>query len=596
MNIEKYLNKVFCTTTESMLFDRIHLANTIESYDRGEFNVEHGDVFESCVQQTAEGKLNRYNFDDDDVKTMFGFRSPAKCRLYLHLMSYEAGKRLSADSDKHRLQKLDDLGDNMDYGFYLSYTLSEQKIGKLINGLSSAAILKETRSSAGYRNEVYNLCDKDIKLGMSDEDMIALIDPYNDGAYVELPEYVQLLSHILLRDELYEPWVSMLVKLKYFPQQGAFIRNLHTIEAFLEVLQELKRPNVTHRNVILHLIRDQFFRIVSEQPKTLEQSKIFLSENRGKRYAEMCSRYLSEWNDNIEARTTLVFTYLAEQLKQSDCSEWFSRKQAQYADGDSRFVAFEQKAISMIGHAIEELASPNKWKVADADINTLFFYLRQTEKRKITVYRSKLLMEAVFNRLYAENSYCQIKLDSNSIVLFRLAYRCLSDSGLNPIEKLLPYNRYLDGYLHDFGMCARIARGDSFWFSMLLLGAGESEDTESFDNYLGLLFHRMAGQGLNAKDYFLPLYIAELVVTQALTSEKIKFETYIINNIPHLGLVLTILSANDGIMDQPIKEMLQSRIYSEWATEEQLMKREKDPNIEIINKYIQKLRNDKQTS
>ena len=54
MNIEKYLNKVFCTTTESMLFDRIHLANTIESYDRGEFNVEHGDVFESCVQQTAE--------------------------------------------------------------------------------------------------------------------------------------------------------------------------------------------------------------------------------------------------------------------------------------------------------------------------------------------------------------------------------------------------------------------------------------------------------------------------------------------------------------------------------------------------------------
>ena len=596
MNIEKYLNKVFCTTTESMLFDRIHLANTIESYDRGEFNVEHGDVFESCVQQIVSGKLNRYNFDDDDVKKVFGFRSFVKCRLYLHLMSYEGGKRLSADSDKHRLQKLDELGDNMDYGFYLSYTLSEQKIGKLINGLSSAAILKETRSSAGYRNEVYNLCDKDIKPGMSDEAMIALIDPYNDGAYVELPEYVQLLSHILLRDELYEQWVSMLVKLKYFPQQGAMIRNLRTIEAFLEVLQELKRPNVTHRNVILHLMRDQFFRIVSEQPKTLEQSKIFLSENRGKRYAEMCSRYLSEWNDNIEGTTTDVFTYLAEQLKLSDCSEWFSRKQAQYADGDSRFVAFEQRAVSMIGEVIEELADPKKWKVAGADINTLFFYLRQTENRKITDYRSGILMEAVFDRLYSDNCYYKIELNSDTVTLLRLAYRCLLDSGLNPIEKLLPYNRYLDGYLHDFGMCARIARGDSFWFSMLLLGAGESEDTESFDNYLGLLFHRMAGQGLNAKDYFLPLYIAELVVTQALTSEKSKFEKYIIENNPHLGMVLTILSANNGEMDQPIKEMLLSRISTEWATEEQLMKREKDLNIEIVNKYIQKLRNDKQTS
>ena len=250
MNIQKYLYKVFCTTTESMLFDRIRLANAIESYDRGEYVLEHGDVFESCVQQIKSGTLSRYNFDEDNVKKMFGFSSFAKCRLYLHLISYEAGKRMSADSDKHRLQKLDDLGDNMDYGFYLSYTLSEQKIGRLIKSLSSTAILKETRSIAGYRNEVYNLCDKDIKSGMSDEDMIALINPYNDGSYVELPEYVQLLSHILLRDELYEQWVAVLVKLKYFPLQGALIQSLRTLDDFLKVLQKLKQPNITHRNVI----------------------------------------------------------------------------------------------------------------------------------------------------------------------------------------------------------------------------------------------------------------------------------------------------------------------------------------------------------
>ena len=336
-------------------------------------------------------------------------------------------------------------------------------------------------------------------------------------------------------------------------------------------------------------MRDQFFRVVSVQPKTLAQSIQFLSEHRGKRYADMCSSYLAEWNDSIEAITTDVFTYLAEQLKLSDCSEWFSRKQTQYADGDARFVGFEQKAVSMIGQAIKELANPKKWKVADADINTLFFYIRQTDKRQITAHRSKILMEAVFNRLYSEKCYCQIELNSDTLNLFRLSYRCLSDSSLNPIEMLHPHNRYLDGYLHDFGMCARIARGDSFWFSMLLLGAGESKDTESIDKYLGLLFHRIAGLTLHEKDYFLPLYIAELVVTQAMTTVKNKFEEYIINNIPHLGLVLTILSANDGIMDQPIKEMLQSRISTEWAAEEQLLIREKDPNIELINKYIQKI-------
>ena len=73
-------------------------------------------------------------------------------------------------------------------------------------------------------------------------------------------------------------------------------------------------------------------------------------------------------------------------------------------------------------------------------------------------------------------------------------------------------------------------------------------------------------------------------------SEKNKFESFIISNIPHLSLVLTTLLANGGAMEQQVKEKLISRIDEEWDAEETLLKREKDSNLELLNEYIQKIR------
>ena len=125
---------------------------------------------------------------------------------------------------------------------------------------------------------------------------------------------------------------------------------------------------------------------------------------------------------------------------------------------------------------------------------------------------------------------------------------------------------------------------------MLLLGAGESEDAGLFDHYLGMLLRRVIGLASEANDYFHPLYIAEMVVTQVLMSEKNKFESFIISNIPHLSLVLTTLLANGGAMEQQVKEKLISRIDEEWDAEETLLKREKDSNLELLNEYIQRIR------
>ena len=78
MNIKEYLQYVFCTTTESMLSNRIKLAEALSTYQSETFEVEQNDLFESCVQKIISGECDRYNFNDKDVKKLFRFSSTSK--------------------------------------------------------------------------------------------------------------------------------------------------------------------------------------------------------------------------------------------------------------------------------------------------------------------------------------------------------------------------------------------------------------------------------------------------------------------------------------------------------------------------------------
>ena len=590
MNIQEYLQHEMCTVTESMLPDRIRLSETLNKYQIGDFNVEHHDLFESCVQKILSGEYDRYNFRQEQVKRLFRFTSQAKNELYQNLIFFEAGKRLSADTDNLTLKQLDEFGDKMDYGFYLSFTIDEVKLHKLISNLKYNSILRDAHSYADYGDNIYDFCRKEIKTGKTNEEIISLITPYNDGSYVELPEYISLLSFILLRDKQYNHWVSLLTRVKYFPLQGALLYHIHTLQEFFSIFQELKRPNVIHRKVILHLLRDRYFQIISKQPKTLKRGLEYLTLNRKSCYREICEKLLEAFINDNETNTKIVFGYLSNQLGLSNCSEWYSKKYNQYADGDKRFVEDEQNAIEVIGRIMSGLSNPVRWDVLTADINTLLYYIRQTEIKQITKYRSKLLMQALFKCLYSNQNYYQLRLNEESFKLLRLVYACLVKSELDPLQMLQLFSYANEGYIVDYTQIFQTRRGDTFWFSMLLLGTGEEEDDELFNRYVEVLLQRVISQSGDAKEYTLPLYIAELVFTQVLNTRKAEFEEYIINNISNLSIVLTTLLANQGDLIQPVKSLLLERIYKEWDIEESLMKIRKDSNLRILNDYIQMIK------
>ena len=431
---------------------------------------------------------------------------------------------------------------------------------------------------------------KGDKTGISEEEIISLISPYNDGSYVELPEYISFLSYLLLRDRRYNLWVTMLTKAKYFPLQGALLYHIHTLQEYMSILQELKRPNIIHRNVILYLLRDRYFQIISKQSKTLQRGFEYLTKKRNGSYGIMYKQLIDEWNNDIEPNTTTVFEYLSAQLGLSNCSKWYSKISNQYVNGDKRFVEYEQKAVDVIGKTISKLSNPVKWNVSTADINTLLYYISQTDTKQITQYRCKLLVQSLFNRLYNNSTYYQIKFNEESFNILSLTYKCLIQSKLDPLQMLQSVSYANEGYKPDYKQATMKTRGDAFWFSMLLLGAGEQEDECLFNTYVGFLLQRVLAQAGEAKEYTFPLYISELVVNQALTKSKDGFEIYIINNIPNLSLVLTTLSANQGNLSPHVKEILLERISEEWNIEKTLMIQQKDSNLKVLSDYIQKIK------
>ena len=475
----------------------------------------------------------------------------------------------------------------MDYGFYLSYTISEAKLIKLIHSIRPISILKESRSCVGHRNDIYIFCEKEIKKGIRNEEIISLITPYNDGSYIELPEYIRLLSHILLRDKRYSLWVTMLIKVKYFPLQGALIYHIRTLQEFMSIFNELKRPNIIHRKVILHLLRDRYFNIISKQPLILHRGLKYLTHNRKGNYGIICQRLLDEWKNDIGSNTAAVFRYLSIQLGLSNCAEWYSKKNNQYINGNKRFVEYEQKAIEEIGKIISGLSNPAKWNISITDINTLLYYISQTEIKQITPFRSKQLVQTLFERLYINSNYYQIQFNDNSFKLLRQVYKCLVQSKLDPFQMLQSVSYANEGYNSDYKQVVQTRRGDAFWLSMLLLGTGEQENESQFMRYVKVLIDRVLANFGGAKEYMLPLYIAELVVTQVLKKRKTDFEICVINNIPNLDLVLTTLLANQGDFSLRVKEILSKRILEEWDIEKKLMLQKKDSNLNMLNDYVQ---------
>lgn len=583
-SLQQYKEFSFCTFSESVLPRRLHLIDTLTKYQAGLFEIEKAELFEELVKKVIKGDKTRYNLSSEAIRKLFGFTTYQKCQLYLDLIFYEAGIRLSEESASHSMKQLAHFEEYMECGFFLGYTMPISRTASLIQKIRSQDIIRNTRSLYGNRDEIYRLCTEVITPRLSDEEIIDTISPYNDGSYVDLPDEIRCLSYILLNEERYEQWGNLLNRLKFYPLQGAILYNIKTWRQFKAVLEQVKKPQFVHRKVVLYLLRERLFKILCEQRENLVRNTN--NEHIAKKNQVDCKKLLDDFSSDVQSSLPEIISYFVNSLSLSDCSEWFSRKKAQYSNHDSKFIENELHALIIIEPILRALSKPAKWDIKSADFSTLIFYFKQTHDFNITQSRSRQLIEAFLKIVYGKGYFPNIRCEKDLFGVLRLIYSNLLNSGLDGISLLELNKKNFEGYGRDLEGANYSVRGDSIWLSVLLLGAGEHDDSELFSKVIGRLFLRMEQTHYSMDDFLLPLHIAELVVLQVMTEKKDWFESRLITNHPYLEYVIRALIPNKGKMSADNILSLQKRISHEWDIEEKLMIQKKVSNLEELKKYI----------
>ena len=139
----------------------------------------------------------------------------------------------------------------------------------------------------------------------------------------------------------------------------------------------------------------------------------------------------------------------------------------------------------------------------------------------------------------------------------------------------------------DLGVAMRTARQESYWLAVLLMSLEESGDEALFDKYIDVLFKdtQYAVDSLT-DDVFTPYYVAELLVSQALTGKKETFEKRLIKEIPYLVFIIRVLTGNDGVMSDDVKQLLAERIKADWESEGKLLSQRKVKILGFYDEYV----------
>ncbi len=139
----------------------------------------------------------------------------------------------------------------------------------------------------------------------------------------------------------------------------------------------------------------------------------------------------------------------------------------------------------------------------------------------------------------------------------------------------------------ELGVAMRTSRQEGFWLAMLLMSLEESGDEVLFDKYIDVLFKdtQFAIDSLT-DDVFTPYYVAELLVSQVLTRKKDAFEKRLIKEISYSVFVIRVLTGNDGMMTDEVKQLLAERIKADWESERKLLSQRKVNTLGFYDEFV----------
>ncbi len=594
MDLSHYIDKIFCSRTESNLDSELSLVKAIELHKEGHFLKENNrEPFWNMVDRIAKEQPNLNCWKEEEIGKTFGFKRYEQQNLILNLAYYEAGRILSAHSDNVTLEDFEKWEDcTMEHGFFLGYEVGKEKLSALVDSLQDKQedILMQSRClHLQGRDALMNFCKTALADEQTDDDIIARIDSNNNGAYTELPPSITMLAYFINRDGHHDLLLRLMNVLGFFPLQGALLYGLHTVEDCLGLQECIVRNDAIRKKVLIYLLREREFHLMVQQQHLLKRNarNEYLKNDADR---ERASHLLGVWTEQLPEYITRMTRIWKSYMGSQELTEWLSRKQAQILHKNTLSIQDEHAILSMLDAEIYRNLCLADLPVEKTNLETLYRYaIKASDAAYGKAYYARLT-ERICRQLYQEKYVSPLTLDEEGLALLRALYRCIEKSGLDGTELMNRHRIPDEGYGCDYTRAMASYEADTLWLSVLILQTEHLATPDELRKKTDLLFRRARISPYQEADhYFLPFYIASMLVTQIHTSIKDDFEHRVISSISDIAFVLRILSANEGAMSEQNKALLKRRIDAEWALNKKLPKRPNKQIESFLEQYIRKL-------
>lgn len=545
---------------------------------------EHESIVKELVEEIKNGSLTRYNLNDDYIRMKYGIEDLNTSMLLCEIAFYQAGCDAAVTHSDPTMDYLKEIGQNMESGFFDGYQLKQEVLAKLVESLEGKAmnIVEQSRDIQYSKNVLQNIC-QEINTELDEEAIIEKIDKYYDFSCLEISPDVSVLAWMLNDNEYWEEFYRLLEILKYFPLQGYLIDSLGNIKDIRSVINTVESHN--GKKSIHYLLREQFFSKICEEGSLLsdnlkEQSltgedKIYIKES-FEDFQKNSSEYVSE----------MVCIWL-DIFGKEELTDWISKKKNEAERKHEKYGRRELEVVNkIVGAYVLTSEEIDSFRLNDKSFHELITLAGIADDKNVC----RRIIEALQKNIFAEQFYPPMVMNDNWFEKARTVYHCLNKSGVDGLAISKEEHRPFEGYRVDLGVSMRNARQEAYWMAILLLGLEDNADEIKFKQFLDVLlqYTKPAIDSLS-DDVFVPYYIAELLVSQVMQGEKDFYERMLIEEIPYLVFVIRVLTGNDGVFSDEIKQLLKKRIISEWETERKLLSQHKTHNLEFYDDYVKKI-------
>lgn len=582
-----YIKRCFHYRTSSNLTNELFTLGSIESYESGKLHdmVESESFKQLIADIKTSDDINM--FSTEHVGKRLGIENYDEQRRCRDIAYYVTGRDLSDIIDMNWLSDKDEV---MDHAFYLALDLKREVLAEMVSNLDVNNILKTARNIADRNEDLYSWCRKNLNDDMSPDDIIGKIDIYNDGAYTEIRYGVDTLAFLLERDERWDLWFEMLLKLKYFPLQGWMLYDLKTIEEIQRIVHLVAESDDKNKKVLLWLLRERLFAIATEERMNLDRNSACDVLN------ESESAILKEEQESFSCKFMGIIAdcyrlFLAT-FGAIDNLNWYADKEFLSVNKSDKYRMADSFTLDIVDQLLTEGINPNTITFDSLSTNALLYASEILVAHDADKCVSGGFVNILCEKLYNDQSFVMPPLSDRQFGRMRCVYQCLQKSELDGLE--LP-NKYRleerpnneETYLRIY----RCQRGDSYWLSVLMLQAEKDEDSSLLDRVLCFILSLPAEDIEGPNDsYFMPLYIGEMVVSQLILQFKDEYEFKILDSCCPVVMIIRIFTANKGELSEGVKQKLLCLIDEKWEHDSKSLSRFDKKMYEYLQEYIEKVR------